>query len=1204
MMQFSFSDGIFTAVISHIYSSSRYDAVYEDDLPGLLAVKTHFWDNGHPDVEVYLRRRTTDGDWVWLVTKAVSYVEQPIPGIILLEREVEDEQHASQINRIIRISAILIQAVEAAQVASLNTGLKDDTQGSDAGSLDSASLIPWVAEDAAAYQAMLQHAAGVPGAQVTTEDSLAQIMKAAATGGANSKRQTSSKLEQEIMERIGGKNKESFDPFSVLEEVREGVRLDLGMICLSEGEVKMITLVLKGEIPTEDLANLVYQALSSGAGLDLAVNEYLAYKAKMDLPLEIPTPKVPSIAVLNLSYTYMGNAAIEVLSDFIQMEGSLLRTIDVSFCALDERGCMILAKALTKRKRSGIAPIRGLILSGNHITYKSAADLGRALCWEEGSQRRRKLSGRKKMGGYDEEMGGYDEDTSSEGSTSDGNRDDDMIDSGPSKSKRSTIMSDAAKKYLSKDHGLQVLHLGSALKDADSVAQFLHGLGPNCPVKELSLTSNGIGVDGVALLVDFLEGKGKPKGTKVMPYLDRLDLSNNKLGNEGLAKLTRAVAKRNGMHLVELRLSNNGIGHGGIETMMHKLLQHNLVSLSLDKNAIGDQGCQLVAASLNGMKSLSRLNLGFNQIGSRGVNSLMRSLVACESIQYLSLSGNIMKISGAVALAFTLAQHPRLEELDVDNCCLSQAAQCHIIAGIIANRWVPMKRMNGFEAGPPMVALGALQISAQGKSNEECFRIRKDEQMKTILEWMESNRNAKKIAGARGATGSADSYQHFLTPDFVQSQNDVRGIPSQNPYLRLLGWLSRIPFDEDELISLRKYFYDSDGGSEDRGSDGYINLKLRGDLLAALESDVADEIRDETPMFVQYQGSVGIDLDLVEGGVDPTVSAWDYMRGEYLDKAQRIKTEPAAYSDPTEDPYDNTFNDSFGDGDGMSEDEYESGRKRRSMDKVDSDDDFDGRGGDYETQNYPSSQGTMSNMSRQSSSRSESDRSYVSHDGDRKRKNGGLKARITMFPQFEMKLEELKATATEMIESEEDPEQQEIILTQYAEASLTILRQLRYHCMNSGLDGWRQGSVKRKVLVVDDSNVTRKLVSRAFEKANFIVDTASNGLEGVEKLKTSIYDIAFMDIDMPVMNGFEATKKLRQWEDAVRPGTRQPICALTAAYVDDFERSELMKFKEAGLDVMESKPCNIPRLFKVVDDVSPMFSDLSISVIQQERGGV
>ena len=74
--------------------------------------------------------------------------------------------------------------------------------------------------------------------------------------------------------------------------------------------------------------------------------------------------------------------------------------------------------------------------------------------------------------------------------------------------------------------------------------------------------------------------------------------------------------------------------------------------------------------------------------------------------------------------------------------------------------------------------------------------------------------------------------------------------------------------------------------------------------------------------------------------------------------------------------------------------------------------------------------------------------------------------------------------------------------------------------------------------------------------------------------------------------------------DRKRPGARQPICALTAAYVDDFEREELMKFKEAGLDVMESKPCNIPRLFKVVDDVSPMFSDLSISVTQTQTQSV
>jgi CheY-like chemotaxis protein len=1176
----------------------RYDAVYEDDLPGLLAVKTHFWDKGHPDVEVYLRRRTIDGDWIWLVARAVSYVDQPIPGIILLEQLVDDPDHATIVNRVTRIAAILVQAVEAAQVAAMSAS--ETTPLADTGGASAeTSQIPWVAEDAAAYQAMLQ-SASADGVDVNLDDPLVQIMKAAAAGGAISKGPGANKLEQEIMERVSGK-KETFNPYSVLEEVREGVRLDLGMIMLSRSEVRMIVTVLTGQIDVEDMCSLVYQALNAGLTMDEALDQYMAHKQMAidgGQPHAFPDVAPPPISVVNLSYTYMGNAAVDLLAEIITMEDSPLRTIDLSFCCLDERGCLALARAFAKRKRAGIAPLRGIILAGNHVNYRAATDLGRSLSPNQYQEPSRKGGGRSKSGGYEED---------NESDSDDVDGDGDMFGPGSSNAKKVPMETNAgAEKYFSKDDGLQVLHLGCALDQAEVVAQFLHGLGTECPVKELSLTSNGIGPEGVQLIVDYLEGKGLPKKQKVMPYLDRLDLSNNKLGNDGLTKLTRAISKRSGCHLVELRLSNNGISHGGIETMMNKLLQHNLVSLSLDKNAIGDQGCQLVAASLQSMRSLARLNLGFNQIGSRGVNSLMRSLVACESITYLALSGNIMKISGAVALAFTLAQHPRFEQLDVDNCCLSQAAQCHIIAGIISNRWVPMKRMNGFEAGPPMVALGALKISAQNLSNEECFRIRKDEQMKTILQWMESNRVAKMAGG--GSTrmaGPTDGYQHFLTPDFVQSMNDVQGIPSQNAYLRLLGWLSRIPFDEDELISLRKYFYDSDGGSEDRGSDGYINLKLRGDLLAALESDVADELRDETPMLVQYVGSVGLDMDHLDG--DSKVSSWDYMKGHRLDRTQRV-----LMSDPNpENQIDDVYNHfQSGPAESISDDEMGGGRKRRihSGDLQDIPADMDRQpASEGQMQNAASARSSMSTMSRasmKSMQHSESDRSTVSQGERERRRVGGLKARITMFPQFEMKLEELKATATEMIETEEDPEQQEVILTQYAEASLTILRQLRYHCMNSGLDGWRQGSMKRKVLVVDDSNVTRKLVSRAFEKANFIVDTACNGAEGVEKLKLAIYDIAFMDIDMPVMNGFEATKKLREWEDAVRPGTRQPICALTAAYVDDFERSELLKFKEAGLDVMESKPCNIPRLFKVVDDVSPMFSDLSISVIQQERGGM
>ena len=1194
--------------------TSAYDTVYEDDLPGLLAVKTHFWDNGNPDVEAFIRRRTQEGDWIWLCTKAVSYVEHPIPGIILLERRVVSEgrdyerpyydeeedgdyetyvkdmeaiHRARSVNVITRISAILIQAVETAQEAATapelatvaqrpgqrtrNGSIHDDQQSEAGSSVDSANQIPWVAEDAAAYQAMvLQQQQGKD--SDLSNDPLRQIMKVAAAGGTSSRsqNQAAAKLEQEIMERVAGATKkEIFDPFSVLEDVREGVRLDLGMNRLSRVEIRLMTMILLGDLTMDALIQLVFRALSCRIDIDTMIDHFVMEK-RQNSPTgsSIRNSVMPHISVVNLSYTYMGDSSVDLFCEVIDVDRSPLRTIDVSFCGLGDRGITALAKSIASRKRKGIAPLRGIILSGNYISLRVASELGKALSPDE----------------YDpiqtDQTNGRDSDMFGNSKSDEGN-----------------------KKYYNEEFGLQVLHLGLALKESKAVGEFLHGLGPSCPVKELSLTSNSIGPEGVECIVEFLEGKNRSKESKkktkqVMPYLGRLDFSNNNIGNEGLKKLTRILQRRGAKHLVELRLSNNGIAHSGIEEMMMKLLQHNLVSLTLDKNGIGDQGCQLIAASLLSMKCLARLNLSFNQIGSRGVNSLMRSLVACDSITYLGLSGNIMKISGAVALAFTLAQHPRLEELDVDNCCLSQAAQCHIIAGIISNRWVPMKRMNGFEAGPPMVALGALQIANQGVSNEECFRIRKDEQMKTILKWMETNR-AKLGRRNPNLSGQSDMNSQYLTPDFVQSMNDVEGIPSQNAYLRLLSWLSRIPFDEDELISLRKYFYDSDGLSEDRGSDGYVNLKLRGDLLAALESDVADEIRDETDMLVQYDGSVGFEIDRYvnsteDGSIDEDADPeWDYMTGRKLDKAARLLASDSKI-DKGLDDVKHHFGRDDDDAHFSSDDDSGRNRKRRIFPSA-----------EFPDSNYrgcppsPSSTTSTDNLnSLQSMENSErSDMSQV----EREIRRVPLKARITMFPQFEEKLEELKRTATEMIESEEDPEQQEIILTQYAEASLTILRQLRYHCMNNGLDGWRQGSMKRKVLIVDDSNVTRKLLSRAFERANFIVDSAENGAEGVEKLKLAIYDIAFMDIDMPVMNGFEATKKLREWEDAMRPGVRQPICALTAAHVDDFERSELMKFKEAGLDVFESKPCNIPRLFKVVDDVSPMFSDLSISVIQKER---
>lgn len=1120
----------------NLLMTSLFESVHEDDLPGFMCVKTQFWDKGQGTVPAFVRRRHVNtGKYIWIESKAIQYIEQPVAGYVVQEVTVvrEEEAMAKEISRQARVSAILIVAVEASMVRQAGTAhsLSFSTQNEAGSGLSDHN-------EAEAYRGLVDK---IPcsGNGFGGKEKLRDLVEIAS--GTTSKSNNVSETEEP---------KDQTAACSMLDQIRQGVRLDFGLCVLTADDVRLITLVLSGKVPIDQVSGMVLAALQSGSGLEFILGEIALESEQPDVPHSMSVAP-PPLAVINLSYTFIGNSGIEVFSEILFQEDSQLQTLDVSFCGLDEKGFLALAKAITKRKKRNIASLKGLIVSGNHLSGRAAADLGASLSLPNLSRHRkraRNVPPGRVQSGYDSEDSDEDEEDEDE---------EDEIFGLSGRKRGSPALGTRQILPAAMATGIQVLHVANASMTAETTARLLAGLGTRCAVRELNLSSNYFGPAGAGALVQFLES-GR-SGLLSMPKLDRLDMSNNKLGDNGATQLARVISKRSSVHFVDLRLSCNSVGSGGIETIMNKLLQHNLLSLSLNKNNIGDHGCQLVAASIQSMKSLSRLDLGFNQIGCRGINTLMRSLVGCESLTYLGLSGNILLISGAISLAFALSQHPRLEALDLDNCCLGQSAQCHVVAGAISNRLVPMKRLTGFAAGPPLVAIGALEPYAQTISNEECFRIRKNEQMKNLLQWRERNRLAKQNGEvdeqAFSMSAEFASEQRFLGPDFVANMNSVNGSPSQNSYFRVLGWLGHIPFDEDELTSLQNYFYDADGGEGDRGNDGYVNLKLRGDLLAALDSEVADEIREDFPALAKaLKFSVGLDLDkLIQRDWD----SWLAFKGHLLDK------------------------------------------EIQERDDVDSDFDMSMKGSDSEMEGPVESISPPLKVSKSGGRNKSLTGSTTGQKSKQK-----LKPRITKFPGFERQLEELKFAATDMIKNEEDDMQHEVILSQYAEASLAILRQLRYFCMQIGLDGWRQVGEhphKRKILVVDDSRVTRKLVSRAFEKANFIVDTAANGSEGVEKMKESIYDIAFMDIDMPVMNGFDATKKLREWEDSMRPGVRQPICALTATYVDDFSKTELMKFKEAGLDVMERKPCNIPRLLKVVDDVSPMFSDLSVNILQREQ---
>ena len=105
------------------------------------------------------------------------------------------------------------------------------------------------------------------------------------------------------------------------------------------------------------------------------------------------------------------------------------------------------------------------------------------------------------------------------------------------------------------------------------------------------------------------------------------------------------------------------------------------------------------------------------------------------------------------------------------------------------------------------------------------------------------------------------------------------------------------------------------------------------------------------------------------------------------------------------------------------------------------------------------------------------------------------------------------------------------------------------------------------MLLVDDSQESRELIMLLLARQPLVIDEAGNGHEALELFKRNGYDLVLMDIQMPLMDGYSATRMIRASE-ADRGNSRTPVVALTAhAYEDDIRRC-----KEAGCDDHIAKP--------------------------------
>jgi CheY-like chemotaxis protein len=117
-----------------------------------------------------------------------------------------------------------------------------------------------------------------------------------------------------------------------------------------------------------------------------------------------------------------------------------------------------------------------------------------------------------------------------------------------------------------------------------------------------------------------------------------------------------------------------------------------------------------------------------------------------------------------------------------------------------------------------------------------------------------------------------------------------------------------------------------------------------------------------------------------------------------------------------------------------------------------------------------------------------------------------------------------------------------------------------------------------RVLLVEDNAINRQVGTRMLESLGYRADVCENGAEAVEAMRRQPYDLVLMDIHMPVMDGLEATRRIRALSDIVQP----QIFAMTASVLDD-ERQACV---DAGMDRHLAKPFRRHELEKALREAA------------------
>ena len=142
----------------------------------------------------------------------------------------------------------------------------------------------------------------------------------------------------------------------------------------------------------------------------------------------------------------------------------------------------------------------------------------------------------------------------------------------------------------------------------------------------------------------------------------------------------------------------------------------------------------------------------------------------------------------------------------------------------------------------------------------------------------------------------------------------------------------------------------------------------------------------------------------------------------------------------------------------------------------------------------------------------------------------------------------------------------------------------------------------RRILLVEDNPVNQRVAQRALQKLAAEVTLANNGADALERIAETPFDAVLMDCQMPVMDGFTATRKIRAAEALKGDGSRLPIIALTANVMSE-DRERCL---DAGMDAYLSKPLEPSQLGDCLDRYlkadSPQ-SEIDLAALHELTGG-